>query len=142
MKLDMQINPLIYDEDGFKYCLGTIFIGGDFSETIALALNYWTIDDYKRQWETGLHRIKDHDTSCLVASVQNPKTTPPYINWWLMYKVGNKVLIQNHLLVDDMYRERVGNKLFTPKTCYDFILPRVTISPEGDTYSEWEIDLE
>ncbi len=142
MKLGMEMYAKIYKEDGFSYALGKIYIGDDFSETIAPALNYWTMDDYRKQWKEGLERIKNYNTSCLVASIQNPETSNRLLNWWPIYKVGQKIYIQNELYMEEDYDQLMGDMLFTPETCYDFIRPRVISSPEGDEYSEWVIDLE
>ena len=142
MKLHIGIKPNTYkEEDGFLSCLGKIFIGDDFWETIIPALNYWTTDEYEKQWKEGLERIKTHPISCLVASVQHPRKTPPLINWWILYKVGEKIYIQNHLLNDTTYREHIGNQQFTPQTCYNFIKPRKTKTDDGFKYAEWVIGL-
>jgi hypothetical protein len=79
MKLRMEFIPSSYEiEDGFTYCYGKIFIGDDFCETIIPAIGYWSANDYKKQWQEGLERIRTHDSSCLVASIQNPYTSPDY----------------------------------------------------------------
>lgn len=137
---------------GISYAFGTISIGDDFSETITMALNFWSIKDYQRQWKEGLERIKTHDRSCLVASVQNPITSNPLINRWTLYKEGSKVFIYNELIVYDDYPKWIGSKIFTPDNCYEFIKSRLYEDPdyiedddEDDRdyqVSEWVVELE
>ncbi len=108
----------------------------NFKETFELPTNYWSLDDYIRQWREGLERIRTHDTSCLVAIVQNP-CVQPLINWWVLYKEGNKIFVQNELIVDEVYTELIGSNSFTPETCYRYIVPRTTVTKEGLRVSEW-----
>ena len=114
---------------------------GDFSETIHIPLNYWSLDEYKKQWEEGLERIKTHNTSCLIAEIQDPKIDP-FLNWWALYKVGDTIYIHNHMFVDFTYREQFGDTTITRETCYDFIPPRITEFEDGGKPSEWCVPIE
>jgi len=119
--------------------IGKIVIG-DFTETIHIPINFWTIDEYKKQWAEGLARIETHDSSCLIASIQDPKIDP-YLNWWALYKVGDTVYIHNNMFVDFTYEEHFGNTVITRENCYDFISPRETVTDDGEKISEWSIPL-
>ena len=55
--------------------IGEIIIG-DFRESFIISLEYWSLEDYKRQWAEGFKRIQTHDESCLVSSVQDPQKSP------------------------------------------------------------------
>lgn len=128
-------------ENNCKICLGCISIGDDFTETIAAALDYWTIKDYLRQWEEGLTRIKTHNTSCLVASIQNPNIAP-FLNWWVLYKENKTIYIYNQQFVGNDVRKLLKKKDFTISSCYNFIQPKEIIKPDdGYDYSEWQLDL-
>lgn len=120
--------------------IGEIVIG-DFSESFIVSLEYWSLDDYKRQWLEGLERIKTHDKSCLIASVQDPKNAP-LINRWVLYKEDNKIFVQNQLLVSDTYKEIIENDAFTPENCYKYVNNRRTHTDQGETISEWATDLD
>ncbi|MBA3955010.1 hypothetical protein H0X48_06860 [Candidatus Dependentiae bacterium] len=122
--------------EGVPCARGKISIG-DFNERFDVALEYWTIEDYKRQWKEGLERIKNQDKSCLVTYVQDPKKAP-FIDWWPLYKIDTKVYVQNHMLFAHLYRNRIGNKEFTPDTCYDFVPRR----EQTGRRSEWIVGLE
>lgn len=122
--------------------MGKIHIN-DFKETIYIPLDLWALDDYKQQWKEGLERIKTHDQSCLVATIHDPNIRP-YINWWLLYKVGDKIYIQNCLYLSDIYKNYIGDKIFTVENCYEFIPPRFSeddCNEEGFSVSEWVISL-
>lgn len=62
-----------------------------------MPLNWWTIKEYEKQWKEGLERIKSHDKSCLVVSIYDP-IQEPQVEWWILYKEGNKIFVQNHRL--------------------------------------------
>jgi hypothetical protein len=142
VKLAIEIIPDTYDtdENGF-YCLLNNIKINDFQETNSMAVDYWTKEDYQRQWEEGLEKIKIHNVSCLVTSIQNPIKSIPLLNWWVLYKIDNKIIIQNELLYDEVYKEEIGDKLFSPESCYDFIRPRVTHTEDGQKISEWIVEL-
>lgn len=175
--ITMEILPDTYQEDqGFLFCDGRITIG-NFSELFTVALNCWTIEDYKRQWKTGIEKIypthglksviagapqalntdrsclkrlgfsgekiTSNNNSCLVASVQHPQNTPQLVDWWILYKIENKIIIQNHLLTGKWYSMTIGTNLFSPESCYQFIQPRLINSSSDELhYSEWEVDVE
>jgi len=112
---------------------------GEYVESFYMPLDYWSIKDYETQWEEGIKRLSTHDQSCLVTAINDPKQFP-FIEWWILYKVDNKICLQNFIIPPDIYQEKIGNKLFTINSCYDFIPKRKTHSDEGDKISEWCID--
>ena len=106
----------------------------DFKEKFLMPINYWTLEDYQRQWQEGLERIETQVKSCLVTSVQNPKYAP-LVNMWGLYKQGKVIYVRNYLFCGDIYKKRIGDKPFTPETCYDFILNRT----KNLWVSEWVV---
>ncbi|MBA3954708.1 hypothetical protein H0X48_05315 [Candidatus Dependentiae bacterium] len=130
------ISQKIVIVDEIPCAKGKITIG-DFEKRFNIALEYWSIDDYKRQWKEGLERIKTHDKSCLVYYVQDPSKLP-YIGWWRMYKIDNKVYVRNSIIFTHLYKNKIGDKRFTPETCYDFISDR---NPK-EKVSEWIVELD
>lgn len=97
-------------------------------------LKKWKIDDYKRQWKEGLKRLNNHNESCLLMNVYDIKGDPA-VSWCLIYKIDNHLFIRLRILIDD-YQSIVGNKPFTPDTCYDFIPPRQTHEDDGEKIPE------
>ena len=114
---------------------------GSYSESLMILVDYWTLDDYKRQWKEGIERLKTHDQSCLVVLVQDPKKAE-VIMWWPLYKENDTIYIQNHLLIDEYYEKDIGNNIFTPDNCYQFIPARSLAYEDGGRPSEWKVKLD
>jgi hypothetical protein len=143
MNIEIKVMPNSYetDEDGFYYCLNEIRIN-DFYETNIMALDYWSEADYQRQWKEGLARIKLQDTSCLVASVQHPIKSGPLLNWWILFKENDRIIVNNLYTAGKRYIQVIGDKNFSPDNCYDFIRPRDTSKTiKGYQVSEWFVEL-
>lgn len=102
-------------------------------------LDWWSIEEYELQWQEGLRRLLDHDVSCLIVAIDDSRCRK-FIEWWPLYKIGNKIHIQNHIMIDDIYEERIGNNPFTHETCYNFIPKYRSHTQEGNKISEWVID--
>jgi hypothetical protein len=136
------IDTNIQEFDDIPYCLGEIQIG-NFRETFTIPVDYWTMQDYEKQWRAGIERIKMYDQSCLIFEMEDP-TKAPLANTWVLYKDGDVVHIQNHLLFGKRFSTMLKKKgPFTMQTCYNFIKTRNTISKStGMKISEWDIDLE
>ncbi len=115
--------------------LGEITIN-NIKEKFDIPLEYWNLKDYKQQWAEGLQRIRNYNRSCLVTCVQDPEKAP-LINMWGLYKRNKQVFIYNFMFCGSTYKEYIGDKLFTPETCYNFI-PRKPTNPKA---SVWIVDL-
>lgn len=125
---------------GMPCCVGEININS-FKETFDMPLEWWTINDYKQQWHTGLARIKTHPFSCLVTEIQDPTKTPR-VSFWPLYKEGDKIFIQNHLLFGKQFVKQLQKMPFTLETCYQFVGPREILADDNVTkISEWVVDL-
>jgi hypothetical protein len=142
MNLEISIvdrKPKRFNDDPYVTVRGYIKIG-DFEEGFYSPLAWWSAQDYEYQWQQGLRRLNNYDTSCLITSIYDPQMTK-YLMWWLLYKVDNKVYIQNQMLFDEIYEKQIDGKVFTLETCYDFIPPRYVEENLGDQkVSEWVID--
>jgi hypothetical protein len=121
------------------FSLGEIRIN-DFKEKFDMPLEYWSIKDYLQQWEEGLERLNTHNESCLVTRIYDPNKDP-MLEWWLLYKENGKIYIRNQVLFTPIYKKKIGNNLFTPETCYNFIQPKTPrINENGQKISEWVVD--
>ena len=125
--------------DNIPSVWGEIIIG-DFKETFVIPLEYWTLKDYERQWKDALEKIKKNTKSILITAVQDPAKAP-FIEWWPMYRYRKKIYIRNNIIFGEFYKKKIGNKLFTPETCYDFVPDRTTKFSKGIKPSEWVINL-
>ncbi|MCL4380208.1 hypothetical protein M1466_01795 [Candidatus Dependentiae bacterium] len=155
MNYDVQIDDL-YVEDGgeMHHYLVTETTFADapqydehLYETHETVIDLWTPAMYEQQWREGIERIKTHDTSCLMLDVKKR-----YLDYWMLYKIGDKIHIQEHYLFDVpnqnamIYTERVGNSIVTPQNCYQFCAPpEDRYSNEPDEYglraSEWVVPI-
>jgi hypothetical protein len=113
---------------------------GHYRETLYIPLDWWDIATYESQWKQAIDRLRYHDTSCLVVAINNPYKRC-YIEWWLLYKINNKIYIQNHIIINEVCSEFIGNELFTQISCYDFIPERgASYDEQGNKISEWVVD--
>jgi hypothetical protein len=134
IEITSKIPRKIYNVRAYE---GLIHIG-DFSESIYVPLDYWSRQDYERQWKEGLERIKTHDTSCLVATIHDPKIRK-FVDWWVLYKEGKTIFVNNEMIHDCEYEKLIGDKPFNLETCYNFIEPRVTMTENGHKVSTWSV---
>jgi len=75
-----------------------------------------------------------------VVAVDNPDCRR-FVEWWRLYKVGDKVYVRNSIVIENIYKEMIGDKLFTLETCYDFIPERGgPCNEDGNKISEWVVD--
>lgn len=117
--------------------------GEDFCETnISAIWGFWQQETYERQWREGLKRIRTHNSSCLVLSVQDPLKFR-LVNTWMLYKINNKIHIRNRLFIGRIYEEVIGNRIVTPENCYDILIePREVLYADSDeTPQEWVVTL-
>lgn len=122
----------------YKGFIRIVEANDETKETIFCSIDTWSLEDYKRQWKEALERLKDHDRSCLVVGYTRIKNNPG-IEWWPLYRIGNTVYIQNQVVWLEEYKNRIGDKPFTPDTCYDFIHDRRTVDEDGRNLSEWSV---
>ncbi len=129
------LDPNIKEVYDMPCCVGEIIIN-TFKETFDMPLEYWSITDYQRQWQEGLERLKRHPKSCLITEIQDPNKAP-WVNWWLLYKKDEKLIIRNQLLFGKNFTNTFKGQPFTIENCYNFI---PTWRAKKDI-SQWVIDV-
>ena len=137
---NLNINVISSHEEiiwGLRSYIGEIIIDG-YKETFEMPVEFWTLEDYKKQWAEGLEKIKIENKSCLVARIEGENGKPSQIEWWLLYRKDKKIFIRNQLMLSDNLKEYVGDHPFTPENCYQFIKP-MSRSKEVST---WIVDLD
>ncbi|HRN78126.1 MAG TPA: hypothetical protein PLU71_02720 [Candidatus Dependentiae bacterium] len=122
------------DWKNHDWATGEIKIDG-YRQILHISLKWWTVEDYKDQWQKGLQRIYNYDKSCLISNVGNVSGRPS-IDWWLLYKIGETIHVQNRFLFADEYQEIVGKNQFTPETCFNYIPDRQTHEDDGEEIPE------
>jgi len=110
--------------------IGEIKIGM-LQETFDMAMGYWTIFDYKRQWINGLRRVIRGKDSSLITSLTDPRSAN-YIVWWPLYVRGSDVLVHNQLLFLDQLKQN-----FCINDPYTHVPPYSNRNEDGDEISEW-----
>ena len=110
---------------------------GEFSEEFVAPLVFWTVDDYRRQWNEAAERILDGSgQSCFVAAMrESPLDGAIFL--WLAYKDGEAVYIQHKLLLPELVK---GD--FDMLNLYAQVGERRTLSEEGEPISEWRVSVE
>ena len=93
--------------------------------TTFINFDQWNVEEYQKQWKSGISRLNNEITSCLVTNVHLVRNMMS-IEWWLFYKIDNFIYAQQDFVLGSSYNKLIGKKKFTPDTCYDFIPPRKT----------------
>ena len=123
-------------QDSQSTCYGSIEIG-DFKEDFKINTSFWTPDEYVENWRKSITwLLKGNHKSCLITSITDPQDST-YLFWWPMYRVDQKVIIQNGILFFDQLQQPLD--IENP---HSSVLERETISEEGLPISEWETDIE
>jgi len=120
-------------------CLTEIRIK-NYSKTYSMPVDTWSVEEYEQQWREGLERIKTHDTSCLIGAIQKGKPNS-FINWWILYKEGNTVYIQQNLTFNDTVPPGKLLENLTVQNCYSYITPREIVTDGGAKRYEWKIKI-
>ena len=102
----------------------------DYTETLYIPVEYWSIHEYRKQWKEGLMKIKTEDASCIVTAVEINNNIITLINWWVLYKRNNMIIIENHTLFYENLQKFISGRNFTIFNCYNFI-PEISNTPES-----------
>ncbi len=109
-----------------------------FSQLVNMPIVHWSVDDYKKQWEKGISRLKKHDSSCLITRVVGKPY--PMVERWLLYKRDNKIIVYFDYLISLDYQDEIGDNIITLKNCYDFISSEQKHLKKYRV-DEWEFDI-
>lgn len=134
-KIFISLDNKEFESDGDIAVSGTLKVG-ELNENFQASLSYWDREKYLSQWETALKRLlcgKKH--SAIVTTMYDPNTAN-FIFWWVMYLIGDKVHIQNHVLFLDSLKDQ-----FDESELYSFIPEREIYTEEGQLISEWVVEM-
>lgn len=114
-----------------------ILVGNIKIEDFHVPLSYWDRNEYLSQWTKGLEAIfEGSKKSAFITAMYNPATAN-FIFWWVIYRVGNDVYIQNHVLFVDELKERFNESDFIK-----YVPERETITEDDDPISEWKVNID
>jgi contact-dependent growth inhibition (CDI) system CdiI-like immunity protein len=108
---------------------------GDHLETFPLVDKFWSPDDYRAQWREAVEQIVSggaNAISALIIDIRRPGEAGG-MAWWPMYRDGDRVYFQEHLLFFD--------SLDKP---FDYQNPYASVRPRGNDprVSEWSVPLD
>ncbi len=127
------------DQPGRDEGWGRITLG-DFVERFQVPLHYWTRADYEAQWRDAVrHTVNGERRTALIAAMGDPNEVN-FIVWWPMYRDGETVFVQNHLLFlrDAGYDVAYIDSEFDVSHPYVHVRERQVESDEGPI-SEWVV---
>jgi len=128
-------DPVPNIDPGVVASLGIIQIGL-FQERFIASLMYWSADDYRRHWKQAIERIlHSSEVSCLITSMVNP-IKGNHIFWWPIYRVNERVFIQNQILFFDQLRSP-----FDERNPFLSVPEHQTIGEDGNSISEWSVQI-
>lgn len=121
-------------------CKEGYIIIGDFKEKFYSSIEYWEPEDYEKQWHEAIERLTHYSKSCLITEINDP-LKGHFIEWWVIYKIKNKLYIKNQWLFNKIYKKFIGNKTISHSNCYDFI-PSFNLNQlKSSKAAIWIIDL-
>ena len=126
--------------EGVPAVVGKIVID-DFQETFTASLAFWTRGDYELHWKRALERlIAGGERSALITDYSQPPAhvgSEDFLIWWPLYRDGDTVYIQNHLLFFGQL-----SRPFSPDRPWDSVRDRRLVNEDGQNISEWATTIE
>ncbi len=109
---------------------------GDFDEEFELSLEFWSAEDYERQWRQALEALIDGaDRAALISSMTDPRSAN-FLFWWPAYRDGDDVIFQSGVLfLEDL------DDTFDPARWDAHVPPRERVAETGEPISEWRVPL-
>lgn len=128
------------ETDGVPVFCGRIVIG-EFQETFAASLVFWSREEYGLHWRKALERLVTiGDRSALITDYVEPPTHPysgGYLIWWPLYRDGDAVYVQNQLLFFEQL-----SRPFSAHRPWDSVRDRHAVNEDGQKISEWVTTVE
>jgi len=93
-----------------KASMATITIG-DFVERHLVPLNFWTIEDYRKQWLTAVSRFMQEGNAVLITEMYDPKEANFIKGWSLKKSTKGRVDIINCIFFLDEIASFDSNNL-------------------------------
>ena len=109
---------------------------GSYAERFVASITFWDVTRYRRHWQQAIARIVQGSvTSTLITAMYDPAVAN-FIYWWPIYRLGNTVRFQNHIL---FLNEIEGS--FDPHDPFRFVPQRMIINSDGEKISEWSVSI-
>jgi hypothetical protein len=91
-----------------KYGMRALLTIGDWTETLYLRLEYWTLNRYLAHWKREVRKIVSGEVSksCLFVGMKHPRLAKKTIEGWPMWRVGDKVIFNNVHFIMSVHRDK------------------------------------
>ncbi len=120
--------PYSIDETSYRAVLCTKQNYIDF----VFSIDFWSINDYKKQWHEGIKKLQNKPVSCLITDILNidkideedwkdENGTTPVIGLLVLYKQNKKIIIQKLLLSGGKYKKYIRKRELPLENIYDYI---------------------
>jgi hypothetical protein len=109
---------------------------GSFEEELEASLEFWSAEDYERQWHEALELLlAGAERAALIVSMTDPASAN-FLFWWPAYRDGEDVVFQSGVLfLEDLAQP------FDPARWAAHVPPRERTSDAGEPISEWRVPL-
>jgi hypothetical protein len=125
-----------YIEEGMAPAARGLLSIGNWKEEFYSSLFLWNRADYEIQWRNAIDDILNGGhKSALITEYLTPQVSS-HLVWWPMYRQGETVFLQNHLLFFDHLHQP-----FSPASPYASLMDRKTVGEAGESISEWNFGL-
>ncbi|MDP9176010.1 MAG: hypothetical protein M3O30_19410 [Planctomycetota bacterium] len=124
----------IHDE--VTYQVGRI-IAGSLNESFRSALDYLSVDQYRKQWMQALDDlINGASRSALITCFEKPEINGA-LDWWPLYLEGKIVSVRYQLLVLGSLKRPFDLDRFQ-----EFVPPHKQCNEDGYQISEWSVSIQ
>jgi hypothetical protein len=123
------------DEPSVRARLGTLWLG-EHRETFVATIGSWSEEDYIRSWQRAVGEVLATPLSraALITSVAGEQACP-FLRWWPMYRKGQAVLFQEHLVLE----RPPGWSWSEP---WRHMEAHLQLNEDGERISEWVLPVE
>jgi hypothetical protein len=124
-----------YDNATTPAAVGLLVLG-DHEEEFLSSLYQWNRGEYEAQWQRAIKLLLNGESkAALITEYLSPEYAT-HLQWRPMYRIGDTVFFQHHLLLYDTLREP-----FSVQVAFSFLQDRMTKNEEGKNISEWSVSL-
>jgi hypothetical protein len=125
-----------YDDLQVRAARGLLILGAS-SEGFLANLGEWGREFYQKQWKESLVSLVGGEQKvALITTYSNPLIAS-HIECWALYRDGDTVHAQNHLL----FYDNLG-RTFSVESASKFLRERETRDEDGALISEWAVPFE
>jgi hypothetical protein len=111
-------------------CFGTL------DENFESSLHRWSREEYESSWVEAASAVWRGENAAFITEFSLPQDNNR-LWWWPLYRDGDVVHIQMHLLIFDHL-----DKPFDPSQPFASLRPRITHNEDGQLLSEWTVGIE